>query len=81
MRIIFFTGKGGVGKSVISSATALRSSELGHETLLISTDPAHTLSDIFGFKISFQETRVKEHFDAIQIDPVHEASKHYSALF
>ncbi|MEM3831978.1 MAG: TRC40/GET3/ArsA family transport-energizing ATPase [Thermoprotei archaeon] len=81
MRVIFFTGKGGVGKSVISSATALRSSELGHETLLVSTDPAHTLSDIFGFKINSQETQVKEHLDAIQIDPVYEASKHYSALF
>lgn len=81
MRIIFFTGKGGVGKSVISSATALRSSELGHETLLVSTDPAHTLSDIFGFKIGFQETRIKDHLDAIQIDPVYEANKHYSTLF
>jgi Oxyanion-translocating ATPase len=81
MRIILYTGKGGVGKSVISSATALKSSELGFKTLLISTDPAHTLSDAFGIKIGNVETKINENLDAIQIDPVYEAIQNYSALF
>jgi len=45
MRVIFYTGKGGAGKSGISSATALKLASRGYKTLVISSDPAHTLSD------------------------------------
>ena len=45
MRIILFTGKGGVGKTTLSAATALRSAALGRRTLVISTDVAHSLAD------------------------------------
>jgi arsenite-transporting ATPase len=48
---------------------------------LISTDPAHTLSDAFGIKIGNVETKINENLDAIQIDPVYEAIQNYSALF
>jgi len=47
MRIILFTGKGGVGKTSLAAATALRSAERGYRTLVISTDTAHSLSDSF----------------------------------
>jgi len=47
MRIIMFAGKGGVGKTSISSATGLRAAEMGHRTLIMSLDIAHSLSDIF----------------------------------
>ncbi len=47
MRIILYTGKGGVGKTTLSAATALRSAELGYRTLVISTDIAHSLADAF----------------------------------
>ncbi|MFN3395110.1 MAG: ArsA family ATPase, partial [Candidatus Thermochlorobacter sp.] len=47
MRVITFTGKGGVGKTSVAAATALRLSELGLKTLVMSTDPAHSLSDSF----------------------------------
>ena len=47
MRIILFTGKGGVGKSSIASATAVRLAELGRKTLIVSSDLAHNLADIF----------------------------------
>ncbi len=45
MRIILFTGKGGVGKTSVAAATALRSAELGYRTIVLSTDTAHSLSD------------------------------------
>lgn len=80
MRLIAYTGKGGGGKSVISCATALRSAQLGHKTLVMSSDPAHTLSDIFGVAVGGEETKVTENLWAVHTDPVDEAMKHYSTL-
>lgn len=48
MRIILYTGKGGVGKTSVAAASALKSAELGHKTIVLSTDIAHSLSDSFG---------------------------------
>src|SRR6266850_1300808 len=45
MRIILYSGKGGVGKTSLSAATAVRSASLGHRTLVVSTDAAHSLAD------------------------------------
>ena len=45
MRIILFTGKGGVGKTTVAASTALKAAKEGKKTLIISTDPAHSLSD------------------------------------
>ena len=47
MRIILFAGKGGVGKTSVAAATGIRAAELGHRTLIMSLDIAHSLSDIF----------------------------------
>ncbi len=47
VRIILFTGKGGVGKTTMAAATALRASQLGHRTVVLSTDAAHSLADSF----------------------------------
>lgn len=47
MRIIFFAGKGGTGKTSVASATGIKSSEAGHKTVIMSLDVAHSLSDIF----------------------------------
>jgi arsenite-transporting ATPase len=47
MRVILFTGKGGVGKTTVAAATALRASRLGHRTVVLSTDAAHSLADSF----------------------------------
>ncbi len=47
MRVILYTGKGGVGKTTVAAATALRSAELGYRTMVLSTDSAHSLSDSF----------------------------------
>ena len=45
MRIIMYTGKGGVGKTSVAAAIALRCAELGYRTIVMSTDPAHSLGD------------------------------------
>ena len=47
MRILLFTGKGGVGKTTVAAATAVRAAAAGHRTLIMSTDPAHSLADSF----------------------------------
>ncbi|MDY6777547.1 MAG: ArsA family ATPase [Candidatus Nanohaloarchaea archaeon] len=74
-RFMFFGGKGGVGKTSISAATALRLAEEGRRTLVISTDPAHSLSDVFDTTIQ-GETRVAENLFALEIDP-EEAMEEY----
>ena len=51
MRIILYTGKGGVGKTSVAAATALRSARLGHRTLVMSTDSAHSLGDSFDMPV------------------------------
>src|SRR6202162_4583690 len=47
MRILMFTGKGGVGKTRLAAATGMKLAELGHRTLIMSIDPAHSLADCF----------------------------------
>jgi arsenite-transporting ATPase len=57
MRTILFTGKGGVGKTTLAAATALRSARRGYKTLVISTDAAHSLSD--SFEVELENTPKK----------------------
>lgn len=59
MKVYFFGGKGGVGKTTISSAFAVKLSEEGKRVLLISTDPAHSLSDIFSERIEDEKEITK----------------------
>lgn len=68
-RIYIFTGKGGVGKSSVAAAHALRSAEEGKKTLLISTDMAHNLGDIFGRKFGKKEENILPNLDIYEIDP------------
>jgi arsenite-transporting ATPase len=56
VRILLFSGKGGVGKTSVAAATGLQLSRLGHSTLVMSVDPAHSLADSFDLETSlFQE--------------------------
>jgi len=65
----FFSGKGGVGKSSCSAAAALHFAESGKKTLIISTDPAHSLSDSFETKIGGDIKELKKNLYAVEIDP------------
>jgi arsenite-transporting ATPase len=71
-RFLFFTGKGGVGKTSLSCATALRLAEAGRKVLLASTDPASNLDEVLGLAIGAQATPVPgvPGLDAMNIDPV-----------
>lgn len=68
MRILLFTGKGGVGKTTIAAATAVRAAQSGHRTLITSTDPAHSLADSFDTALGDEVSEVRENLWAEQID-------------
>lgn len=68
MRILLVTGKGGVGKTTVAAATAARAAAGGARTLVMSTDPAHSLADAFDLPIGAQPTRIGSNLSAQQID-------------
>ncbi|HEX9854624.1 MAG TPA: TRC40/GET3/ArsA family transport-energizing ATPase [Acidimicrobiia bacterium] len=68
MRVILVTGKGGVGKTTVAAATAIRAADLGHRTLVMSTDPAHSLADAFGLDFGDDPYEVTHRLEAQQID-------------
>ena len=68
MRIVLFTGKGGVGKTTTASATALRLADRGVKTLLLSTDIAHSLADALDVRLSEEPVEVAPSLWAVQID-------------
>jgi len=68
VRVILFTGKGGVGKTTVAAATAVRAARAGLRTLVMSTDPAHSLGDSFEAEIGSFPTEIAEHLWGQQID-------------
>src|SRR5213592_95976 len=68
MRILLFTGKGGVGKTTVAAATAVRSAAAGKRTLITSTDPAHSLADSFDVPITSRAQQIAPNLWAEQID-------------
>ena len=70
-RHVFFTGKGGVGKTSIACATAVHLAEAGRRVLLVSTDPASNVGQVFGLRVGNQVTPVPEvpGLSALEIDP------------
>src|SRR5699024_9608828 len=67
--ILFIGGKGGVGKSTTAAAIAWRHAQKGCRTLVVSTDPAHNLGDIFNKTIGGSITEVADNLHALEIDP------------
>src|SRR6476646_7597616 len=68
MRILLFTGKGGVGKTTVAAATATRAAEAGLRTIVCSTDPAHSLADAFDTPLGDRPTPIAEHLHGQQLD-------------
>ncbi len=79
-RIILFTGKGGVGKTTIAAATALKCSKLGYKTIVISADPAHSLSDSFQQNIKPYPTKIRENLYAMEINVEYEIEKNWDSI-
>ena len=72
MRIILYTGKGGVGKTSVAAATALKSAEMGNKTLVVSTDAAHSLGDSLDMNLSPEPALIADNLWAQEIDATHE---------
>lgn len=79
-RIYIFTGKGGVGKSSIAAAHALKSAEEGKKTLLVSTDMAHNLGDIFERKLGKEIEQALPNLDIYEIDPEYVMEHDFSSI-
>jgi len=79
-RILLFTGKGGVGKTSIAAATALRAAERGMRTLVISTDAAHSLGDAFDREIGPNPVPLADNLDGQEIEVYHSIEKHWGKL-
>src|SRR5438093_13283100 len=76
VRIIVFTGKGGVGKTSVAAATALRIAHSGARTLVMSTDPAHSLADAYEAQISPELTEIAPNLFGQQIDAQQRLEQH-----
>jgi arsenite-transporting ATPase len=79
-RVVFFGGKGGVGKTTCASAMALAASRAGRRVLLVSTDPAHSTSDIFEQAIGAEVTRLAPNLHALEIDSAVERTRYVAAV-
>ncbi|WP_375056009.1 ArsA family ATPase [Zobellella sp. DQSA1] len=75
-RVLLVGGKGGVGKTTVSSALALLAANRGKRCLLVSTDPAHSLADAFGREIGDSITRLAPNLDGLELDPDREVELH-----
>ncbi len=80
MRVILFTGKGGVGKTTIAAASAMRVAELGHKTLVVSTDAAHSLGDSFDVKLGNSPTEVADKLWAQEVNVLEEIAANWKTV-
>ena len=80
MRIILFTGKGGVGKTTVAAATAIKLARNGFKTLIISTDPAHSLSDALGYSLNPEPLEVEENLYAQELDVYYSMQKYWQNI-
>ena len=77
MRIILYTGKGGVGKTSVAAATATRCADLGHKTIVVSTDAAHSLADSFDLPLGPEPTQVGDNLWGQEIDVLYQMEKYW----
>ena len=80
MRVILMTGKGGVGKTSVAAATGLRCAELGYRTLVLSTDPAHSLADSFDLELGHEPKSVRENLWGAELDALLELEDNWGSV-
>jgi arsenite/tail-anchored protein-transporting ATPase len=80
MRLILMTGKGGVGKTSVAAATGLRCAELGYKTLVLSTDPAHSLADSFDLEMGHDPIEVRPNLWGAELDALMELEGNWGAV-
>ncbi|HAJ61152.1 MAG TPA: arsenic-transporting ATPase [Cyanobacteria bacterium UBA8543] len=80
MRVILMTGKGGVGKTSVAAATGLRCAELGYKTLVLSTDPAHSLADSFDIELNHEARLVRPNLWGAELDALMELEGNWGAV-
>jgi len=79
-RILLFTGKGGVGKTTCAAATALRAARDGHKTLVLSSDPAHSLADAVDRELGPEPTEIIENLFAQEVDLYYSMKKYWGNM-
>ena len=80
MRLILYLGKGGVGKTTTAAATAARAAELGHRTLVVSTDVAHSLADALDHPLGALPTQLTDKLWGQEINVLDEVRQHWGEL-
>ncbi|MGH7609966.1 MAG: ArsA family ATPase [Candidatus Dormibacteria bacterium] len=80
MRVILYTGKGGVGKTTIAAATAVRCAAQGLRTLVISTDAAHSLGDSLDQELGPEPVAVSQRLFAQEVNALHEMEGHWDRI-
>ena len=79
-RFYLFGGKGGVGKTTLAAANALRLAATGQRTLLVSTDPAHSVSDLLETRLTAEPTAAGDNLWAMEIDPEADAKAYVEGI-
>ncbi len=79
-RTILYTGKGGVGKTSVAACTARRCAAAGLRTLIVSTDPAHSLSESLGAELGGEPTEVSDHLWGQEVKAQQEMERHWSGV-
>ena len=79
-RLILYVGKGGVGKTTLAAATAVRAAELGHRTLVVSTDIAHSLGDVLQVELGAEPSEVGERLFAYEVNVLDEARRSWGKM-
>src|ERR1700752_2036639 len=86
MRILLFSGKGGVGKTSLAAATGIRLAELGHNTLVMSIDPAHSLADAFDLDVDLFHGKtsdpraIKQRVAIFELNSQKEIKRHWQEI-